>query len=125
MNFKKMLVTQDSCNITREQMQFYINNEVEIIKSERNGKRLLRKILEQKPEFIIMDMIMYELDALEVIAKVKSSGMNPLPMFIVTTGVEIEELDKKVLSFGAKSCLLKPVDMRDISNLICSSMKAI
>lgn len=124
MNFKKLLVTQDSCHISREQMQFFIDNRVEIIKCERNGKRLLKAILEQKPEFVVLDMVMYELDGFEVIAKTKASAIKPLPMFIMSTGVQIQRLEQKAISFGASACLIKPVDITQLTNMILQNVKA-
>ncbi len=124
MQIKKMLVTQESFELTAETIKNLNENKIKVLLCPRNGKELLRQISEQKPDFVVMDLLMYELDALEVVARVKVSELNPLPKFILASAVQSDVLLKKAKSFGVDNFLIKPFTIENLLDSIFEKVSA-
>ncbi|MFI3142198.1 MAG: response regulator [Clostridia bacterium] len=124
MEIKKMLVTQESFELTTEAIENLNENKIKVLVCPRNGKELLKQIAEQKPDFVVLDLLLYELDALEVVAKVKASGLNPLPKFILASAVESDVLFKKAKSFGVNDYLIKPFTIDSLLDTVIEKVSA-
>ncbi|MBI3591277.1 MAG: response regulator transcription factor [Candidatus Melainabacteria bacterium] len=101
----KILIVEDENQVARliELELSYEGYQVEIAK---NGKEALDKVEEFKPDLIVLDWILPEIDGLEVTRRIRSDG-NDVPV-IVLTGKD--GLSDKVISLdsGADDYLTKP-----------------
>lgn len=70
-----------------------------------NGKEGLALIMKTKPDLVITDIIMPEMDGIEMIEKVKESHLDSL--FVVLSSYDQFELVKKAMRLGARDYLLK------------------
>ena len=79
-----------------------------------NGVDALKKIPEFKPDIVILDIMMPELDGVRVLENLKeNSVLNELSV-IMLTGVSEINLMKKCLDLGAKGYILKGASMEEI-----------
>lgn len=65
-----------------------------------------------KPAVVILDLRMPGMDGFEVCRRLKSKGETKNIVVIAITAYESEESEKRILDYGAKICLTKPVDIR-------------
>lgn len=70
-----------------------------------NGREGLELILKTKPDLVITDIIMPEMDGIEMMQKTKEKGLTPI--FVFLSSYDQFELVKKAMQFGAKDYLLK------------------
>jgi CheY-like chemotaxis protein len=73
-----------------------------------NGKEAVDKFISEKPDLILMDVVMPELDGIEATAKIKSlSAERWIPIIMLTASLRIEDI-KKGVEAGADDYLGKP-----------------
>ena len=70
-----------------------------------SGTEGLALILRTKPDLVITDIIMPEMDGIEMMQKVRESNLNPY--FVFLSSYDQFELVKKAMQLGAKDYLLK------------------
>lgn len=87
-----------------------------------NGKEALRFILEEKPNLVITDLVMPEMDGIQLTKKVKSNiNINHIPVIMLTAKASDEE-KAEGLETGADAYVSKPFNIEllkiRISNLL-------
>jgi len=78
----------------------------------------LEEIPKKKPDCVILDMMMPEMDGLELMARLKKEPALSATKFIVISGKSYEFDQKRALEFGADGYFIKPVDGRTIREKI-------
>ena len=81
---------------------------MEICGEAEDGEEALKKILEEKPDILIMDINIPYMNGIEVSKKVKV--IFPEIQVIILTAYGEFEYAREALSFGAVSFVLKPLD---------------
>ena len=72
-----------------------------------NGEDGLRIIREEKPDLVLLDIVMPKMDGLEVLSHLKDEGILPdLPVIIVSNSGQPVEIEKAT-EFGVKDYLVK------------------
>lgn len=100
---------------TRRMVKKIIENENHIVYEASNGIIGLKKFLEVKPDLIITDLSMPEMDGFEMIANIRK--YNDTVPIIVTTAYR-EEAEKIISS--VTQCIYKPILKNDLLNAIKS-----
>jgi len=83
-----------------------------------NGKEGLEKIIEIKPDLILLDILMPEKDGIEVLTELKANN-NKIPVIMLTSDVQDSTRDE-CLSLGARAFLNKPVKSEELLPVINS-----
>lgn len=85
-----------------------------------NGKEVIQKYIEQKPDIILMDVQMPEQDGIETTIEIRNlekiSG-DHIPIIALTAGAFKEE-EEKCIASGMDNFLSKPVDIRQIKEIL-------
>ena len=71
---------------------------------------MLAKLRAEKPDILIMDAFMPNIDALGVMKYINETQMLKKPMIVVLSGADNPRFEKEILSSGADYYFLKPVD---------------
>lgn len=74
-----------------------------------NGKQLLDMIREFKPDVVVMDLVLPELDGFAVMEKIKQEGIEP--KILVHTSLALNGFVNKAMRLGAKYYAMKPFNM--------------
>lgn len=72
-----------------------------------NGKEGLEKIVSEKPDVILMDVVMPDMDGIEALEEIKKMGTKT-PVIIVSADIQ-ETTRKKCLNLGAVDFINKPL----------------
>jgi two-component system OmpR family response regulator len=109
-NIKNVLLVDDDANITfltEMALEGLTDWHIEIARS---GEEALRKVQEQKPDLILLDIMMPVMDGLTVFAKLKeNSALASTCILFVTAKVQSQEIDQ-YLRLGVDGVITKPFD---------------
>lgn len=87
------------------------------------GKEGIEQYFKLKPDMVIMDVSMPEMEGLEALAKIKEKDMEA--RVIIVSSLGYQELVKKALSLGAKHFISKPFDPVKAAEIIKFVLKEI
>ncbi|HHY81783.1 MAG TPA: sporulation transcription factor Spo0A [Clostridiales bacterium] len=115
----RVVVIDDNPHI-REIMSSFINMEgdMEVAGMAGDGYKGLELIKNTRPDVVLLDMVMPQMDGLGVLERLNQSNMEPLPSIICLSAVGQEELIRKAIELGAKYYMVKPFDFEMILNRI-------
>ena len=107
---KKILVVDDEQNI-RELAKMYLAKEgYEVITSE-DGLEAMAEFQQQKPDLIVLDLMLPGIDGWEVCRRVRAEGNTP----IIMSTARDDDIDKIVgLEMGADDYITKPFNPREL-----------
>lgn len=96
------------------------DKEIEVVGKAKNGEEILSIIKENKPEVVILDIIMPKIDGLMVMEKTaRESSIENKPAFIVVSAVGQQGITEDAFNLGANYYLMKPFD----NNTLLSRIK--
>lgn len=109
----KILIVDDNrefCEIIGE----YLSGEkdIEVVGFASDGFRALDMIAEEKPDIVILDIIMPQLDGLGVLERLNSMQVEKMPNVIILSAVGQDRITQKALALGADYYMVKPFDMK-------------
>jgi len=115
MDKKKILVVDDEPDFLKMiKMRLEVNN-YEVILSD-NGEDALIKIKEERPDAVLLDILMPGLDGLEVLKTIRKHDAN-LPVFIITAFSD-EKRFELAEKFHASGFIAKTGDLkREVENI--------
>jgi two-component system alkaline phosphatase synthesis response regulator PhoP len=109
---KKILVVDDEKDIV-ELLSYNLSKEGLTVMTARNGREALERV-KQKPDLIILDIMMPEMNGLEVLREIKkNTDTASIPVLLLTAkGSETDEIVG--LEIGADDYIIKPVKIGKI-----------
>ncbi len=122
-NLSKVLICSEDGEWGRDSIEKLSSLGAEIEFVRKNGQVLLDKILQIKPNIVIMDLFMPNLDAISIISSVKSTA-NFLPFFIVIASYSTPMLEREVINAGANMFILSPFNKIEIGEKIMKSFNS-
>lgn len=91
---------------------------IKVVDCAHNGIEAIRMLREQKPDVIILDIIMPHLDGLGVLENLVSEGFMDRIKIIVLTAFGQETTTNKAIELGAHYYMLKPFDFNVLTERI-------
>lgn len=102
---KKILLIEDDRALQTALIEALVQEGYETI-SAFDGEEGLNKIEKEKPDLILLDLILPKKDGYEVLAEIKDGPNKNIPVFILTNLEEIDNI-QKALDLGAKTFMVK------------------
>ncbi|MBE5960762.1 MAG: response regulator transcription factor [Lachnospiraceae bacterium] len=90
--------------------------EFQIVAEGIDGNDGLKKVVEYKPDLVLVDVKMPGMNGLELIKKAKESGYEGV--FLLLTGYSDFEFAKSAVSLGVRAYLLKPIDEEELAEVV-------
>ncbi len=121
----KMILVDDEKAIV-EGLKFMINRyipECEVVGVAYNGADGVRLIQKLKPDLVITDIRMPQVDGLDMIKTLKDKGSRT--KFILLSGYAEFEYARKALQLGVQSYINKPVEEDELQSSVSQAMAAI
>ena len=115
----KILVAEDD-EMVRKIIDEVLMHDFELVFAE-NGAIALELASEQKPEMVILDIMMPKVDGLEVCRKMRENSALKKTIIIMLTALTDQDTQKTGISAGADDYLTKPfnpIDLRTKVNLL-------
>lgn len=83
---------------------------IKVILSTGNGSKALEAIRCEKPDIVVMDMILPGIDGIGILEEINNADfMEKRPIFIVETALRMENLVEEAIQAGADYYMMKPV----------------
>ena len=93
-------------------------NDMEVIGTARDGKEAYEKVVNMKPDVLLLDVIMPYLDGLGVLEKLGAEKLEKMPTCIMLSAVGQTKITQKAISLGAEYYVVKPFDIDVLINRI-------
>ena len=113
----KILLVDDHPDIVRL-LQISLKSEGHTISSARDGVEALQKIEEERPDVVILDVVMPELDGYRVLNRVKTDPNLRNTVVVMLTVKDQPEDVTLGLDVGADYYLTKPFRPADVTSLV-------
>ncbi len=115
-----VLVADDNADFTTTLSNYLQKEEqIEIVGIARDGNEAVEKVIELKPDILLLDIIMPHLDGLGVLEKLNEEEMEKRPLCIILSAVGQDKITQKAISLGAQYYIVKPFDI----NVLIKRMK--
>ena len=106
---KKILVADDN-RVSRELIREVLEDATQKVLEAENGEDALEKVINEKPDVVLLDIQMPVFDGYEVLRRIRSdSRFDALPV-IALTAYAMKKDREKALSSGFDAYITKPVD---------------
>ena len=87
------------------------DEDINVVGTAKNGQEAYDIIRKEKPDVVLLDIIMPKLDGLSVMEKInKDSTLDKHPAFVVMSAVGQEAITEDAFSLGANYFIMKPFD---------------
>jgi len=108
---KKILVVDDDAALVRLFDQILTGKGYEVLKAS-NGQEALRLFFAQKPDLVLLDIVMPEMDGWQTCSRIRE--LSDVPIIMLTGQQKNEDDVVRGLDYGADDYLLKPVGSREL-----------
>jgi len=110
MNKKPKFFIVDDDPISVKLLAKYLKTEAETVSYSTSSISAISQIIEQKPDCVLLDILMPEMDGLELCRRLRSEKGLDSTKIVIVTGKAYGFDRKRALSFGANGYITKPVD---------------
>jgi adenylate cyclase len=102
----RVLVVEDDA-VQRERMLGWLEGPQWTVREAENGREALKRIQENKPDVILLDLMMPEMDGFGVVAALqKEAGWQDIPVIVITAR-DLDAKDREQLNAGVQFVLVK------------------
>lgn len=81
-----------------------------------NGADALHMLLQCRYDLLITDLLMPQMDGIELVAEI--DRMEHKPYIVILSGYDDFRYAQKAINYGVKAYLLKPVDRKELANVL-------
>ena len=113
----RILLADNTTEFGKTCLQKLKEKEMEVYTCAKDGKELLENIANIKPDVVISDLFLPNMDLIGVACSVNNSVISS-PLFIGITATNNAVLEKEILSSGIAYLFIKPVDIDLLSDRI-------
>ena len=103
-------------NLLNEYILF--QEDIVVIGIAEDGEEALKLIKDKKPDLVVLDMIMPNLDGLGVLERLNTMNLDIMPRIIVLSAVGHDKIAQRAMSLGADYYIVKPFDLEVLAERI-------
>lgn len=110
---KKILIIDDEKDLT-ELLSFRLGNEGFECVTAFDGEDGIEKMKTERPDLVILDLLMPRADGYEVIRRLKGDPATLDTPIIVLTAAATSNLEENIFHAGATDCVIKPFEPSEL-----------
>jgi two-component sensor histidine kinase len=111
----RVVIAEDDVWVAREIRRLVVELGYELVGEAHNGSEAVRLVCEQKPDVVLMDIEMPELDGLEASQTIQETCPTPI---VILTAYENDLLLERARTHGVGAYLIKPTNGADIARAV-------
>ena len=116
----KIVIAEDGTELGKSCEKALKSYGMDVIMCDKSGTQLLEKIKSEKPDVVLADIFMQNLDILGVLDAIHKTDAASRPMVMAMSSFDNPRLEKETLEAGASYYFLKPFDINTIAGGINS-----
>lgn len=117
-NRLKVLICEESIEFSQELNSVFQNLSMDIILAPKDGIKIMELIESISPDAVVTELFMPRIDAIGLITSINRTRKTRKPLFIVTSSLESETLEREIMLSGASYFMLKPFDPSELAQRI-------
>ncbi len=121
---KKILIIDDTDLMVKIISDILIQAGYEVV-SATNGYDGIQKVREEKPDLILLDVVMPDIDGFEVCRILRDDDSNNLTPIIILTAQDNEDDKLSGLELGADDYIIKPFNPRELLGRVRNTLRRI
>lgn len=121
---KKILIIDDTELMVKYITDILTNAEYDVVTAS-NGFEGLQKVREEKPDLVLLDVVMPGMDGFEVCKALRDDESNNLMPIIMLTAQDNEDDKLTGLELGADDYIIKPFNYRELLSRVRNTLKRI
>ena len=114
----KIIIADDTTELGKNCAKVFKAYGMEVSLCEKDGKTVLGRIKTDKPDIVLADVFMPNLDILGVLEGMKDVKKEERPIVIAMSAFDNQRLEKELLDAGAGYYFLKPFDTNNMAERI-------
>lgn len=114
----KVVVADDSMELGQSCGKIFKAYGMQATICQKDGKQLIEEIKKEKPDVVLADIFMPNLDIFGVMETVNTLPQKDKPIVCVMSSFDNTRLEKEMLSAGIAYCFLKPFDINSVAERI-------
>jgi CheY-like chemotaxis protein len=124
----KVLLVEDD-ELQRERVRGWLEGQQWSVQEAANGREALARLQADKPDVILLDLMMPEMDGFAVVAALqKEAGWRDIPVVVITSR-DLDAKDRERLNSGVQSVLVKetfrPADLVERIRRLVSTQSSV
>ncbi len=118
----KLLITESQDDFAAQKADIFRHNKVEPIFCAKDGDEVLRRIISEKPNIVMMDLFMAKLDSIGIMKALKRNTDIDPPLIVVLSSFDSPALEQEVMNQGASYFVIKPYDISTLLDSLLTIM---
>lgn len=113
----RVMLADDNRTFCDQMKEFLeLQGDIEVLGVAYNGEMLLEMLEEQKPDSIVLDVVMPKIDGLGVLEAINLKAESERPNVVVLSGLGQEDMMHRTIELGAQYYMMKPIDYNVLVN---------
>lgn len=114
----KIVIADDTTELGKNCAKAFKGYGMNVVLCEKDGRSVLNKIKSEKPDIVLADVFMPNLDILGVLNGIKDMDSRNKPLVMAMSGIDNARLEKEMIEAGASYYFLKPFDINTMAERI-------
>ena len=114
----KIVIADNSTELGQSCSKALKSYGMDVILCQKDGQEVLSKIKSEKPDVVLADVFMPNLDIIGVLNSIKGFDSGEKPMIMAMSSFDNQRLEKETLDAGASYYFLKPFDINTMAERI-------
>lgn len=114
----KIVIADDVSDFSKNCENVLKSYGMDVVLTAKDGLKVVSAVKKEKPDVLLMEIFMPNLDALGVLDVVNQMDKNEAPLVMVMSGYANPRLEKEILNAGACYYFLKPFDVNIMAERI-------
>ena len=114
----KIVIADDTTELGKNCAKAFRAYGMNTVLCEKDGRKVIEKIKAEKPDVVLADVFMPNLDILGVLEGIKDINPKEKPMVMAMSGFDNVKLEREITNAGASYYFLKPFDINTMAERI-------